>query len=144
MRGEARISIAAPAEKVWDLVADVSRMGDWSPETKRGVWLDGATGPVVGARFRGDNRVGPFKWSTSPTVTAARRGEEFAFDTGTTRWRFEFHSREGGCEVVESYETHAHVLLDIGARLTLRDRMLQQGMQKTLARLKEAAERRTG
>jgi Polyketide cyclase / dehydrase and lipid transport len=140
MRGEARITIDAPADKVWDLVADVTRMGDWSPETTRGVWLDGATGPTVGARFKGDNRIGPVRWSTTPTVTAARRGEEFAFDTGSTRWRYELHGREGGCEVVESYETHGNVLLDIGSRLTLRDRMLVRGMQKTLQRLKAAAE----
>jgi uncharacterized protein YndB with AHSA1/START domain len=143
MRGEARIHIEAPAEQVWDLVADVTRMGDWSPETSRAVWLDGATGPTVGARFRGDNRMGPVKWSTTPTVTAARRGEEFAFDTGSTRWRYAFHGREGGCEVVESYETHANALLDLGARLTLRDRMLVRGMQKTLERLKAAAEARS-
>jgi uncharacterized protein YndB with AHSA1/START domain len=140
MRGEARIRIAAPAERVWDLVADVTRMGEWSPETKRAVWVDGATGPVVGARFRGDNRVGFAKWSTTPTVIAARRGEEFAFDTGTTTWRYELHGREDGCEVIESYETHWNPLLELGSRLTLRDRALVRGMQKTLEQLKAAAE----
>jgi uncharacterized protein YndB with AHSA1/START domain len=140
MRGEARVRIDAPAEKVWDLVADVTRMGEWSPETKRAVWLDGAMGPVVGARFRGDNRVGLMRWSTAPTVIAARRGEEFAFDTGSTVWRYEFHGREGGCEVVESYETHMNPLMELGSRLTLRDRMLVRGMQQTLQRLKKAAE----
>ena len=141
MRGEARIHIAAPAEKVWDLVADVTRMGDWSPETKKAVWVDGATGPAVGARFRGDNRIGFVKWSTTPTVTAARRGEEFAFDTGSTVWRYEFHGREGGCEVVESYEApRMNPVFELGSRLTLRDRMLVRGMQKTLAQLKAAAE----
>ncbi|HEX2039227.1 MAG TPA: SRPBCC family protein [Acidimicrobiales bacterium] len=140
MRGEARIRVEAPAEKVWDLVADVTRMGEWSPETYRAVWLDGATGPTVGARFRGDNRMGLVKWSTTPTITAATRGEEFAFDTGSTHWRYEFHGREGGCEVTESYETHMNVLLELASRLTLRDRALQRGMQKTLEHLKAAAE----
>lgn len=143
MRGEARIRISEPADTVWDLVADVTHMGRWSPETYRAAWIDGATGPVVGARFRGDNRVGPVKWSTTPTVTAARRGEEFAFDTGSTRWRYEFHGREDGCEVIESFETHMNPVLDVSTRLTLRDRMLVRGMQQTLKRLKAAAESST-
>ena len=143
MRGEARIRIAAPAEAVWDMVADVTRMGEWSPETHRATWIDGATGPAVGARFRGDNHVGPIKWSTTPTVTAARRGEEFAFDTGSTRWRYEFHGVDGGCEVIESFETHWNPVFDGFTRLTLRDRTLVRGMHKTLARLKAAAESST-
>ena len=47
----AEIDIAAPPEAVWDLISDVTRMGDWSPECYRCTWLDGGTGPRAGARF---------------------------------------------------------------------------------------------
>ncbi|HAS09465.1 MAG TPA: SRPBCC family protein, partial [Acidimicrobiaceae bacterium] len=45
--------IAAPPQRVWELISDITRMGEWSPETTGGKWLKGATGPAVGARFRG-------------------------------------------------------------------------------------------
>lgn len=74
-------------------MSDVTRVGEWSPENVGGMWLDGATAPVVGARFKGTNRRGRTKWSTTCEVIAAAPGREFAFVTGTsikpqTRWRY--------------------------------------------------------
>ena len=69
------IDIAAPCDKVWGMVSDVTRMGQWSPETVSGEWLDGAGGPAVGARFRGRNkRRGP--WTTTSRVTSATPGTD--------------------------------------------------------------------
>ena len=56
--------INAPAEAVYDLVTDVTRMGEWSPENEGGEWLDAARGPVVGARFRGRNKR-KLSWKTT-------------------------------------------------------------------------------
>ena len=39
--------------KVWALVSDITKMGEYSPEVVEAEWLDGATGPAVGARYRG-------------------------------------------------------------------------------------------
>jgi uncharacterized protein YndB with AHSA1/START domain len=58
--------IAIPAEKVWAMVSDVSRMGEWSPENEGGSWLAGATGAQPGAEFRALNRLGKGKWKTWP------------------------------------------------------------------------------
>jgi hypothetical protein len=44
---------SATREEAWALIADITRMGDWSPETTSAVWRGGATGPALGARFRG-------------------------------------------------------------------------------------------
>ena len=41
--------IGAPAEQVWAMVSDVTRMGEWSPESEGAAWLGGATGPQPGA-----------------------------------------------------------------------------------------------
>ena len=65
--------IAAPAEKVWAMVADVTRMPEWSPENTGCTWRGGATGPTTGAKFRGSNRVGKRSWKTDAVVTASRR-----------------------------------------------------------------------
>lgn len=66
MQGSATVHMAAPADKVWDLVADVRNIGSYSPEVFEAEWLDGATGPALGARFRGHvkrNEIGPVYWT---------------------------------------------------------------------------------
>jgi hypothetical protein len=88
--------MAASADRIWDLVSDVTRIGEFSPETFEAQWLDGADGPRAGARFRGHvrrNGRGPVYWTTC-TVTAAEPGREFAFSVaglgGATAntWRY--------------------------------------------------------
>jgi uncharacterized protein YndB with AHSA1/START domain len=81
MQGSVTVYFAAPPALVWDLVSDVTRIGEFSPETFEARWLDGAAGPRVGARFRGHvrrNGRGPVYWTTC-TVTASEPGREFAF-----------------------------------------------------------------
>lgn len=141
MRGEARIHIAAPAEQVYEMVSDISRMGRWSPETVKASWVGGATGPAVGARFRGINRAGVFVWWTTPKVTAVEPGRVFEFKTSDTTWRYEFLPVEGGTEVVESFVAeHVPWFFDALYKRTNREGALVKGMQKTLARIKAAAE----
>lgn len=48
---EVTVHIDAHPDVVYDLIADVTRMPEFSPEVIRCEWLDGATGPAVGARF---------------------------------------------------------------------------------------------
>ena len=67
-------AVRAEPSVVYDLVSDVTRMGSWSPETTSCRWLASATGPTVGARFRGTNRHGPLlRWTTTCTVSPAFR-----------------------------------------------------------------------
>ena len=95
MKGGARVYIDAPPERVYQLVSDVTRMGEWSPECRRCRWLDGAEGPAVGARFRGYNRRGWLRWSMLCRVTSAEPGRVFAFETvapikgAQSRWRYD-------------------------------------------------------
>jgi hemerythrin-like domain-containing protein len=109
--GSVSTTIAAPPEAIYDVVADVTRTGEWSDETRRVEWTSDARG--VGARFKGWNRAGTFRWTRHCKVLVADRGRTFAFRTipGTspskrdsTVWRFEL-TREGeGTRVVQSYE----------------------------------------
>ena len=80
-RGEEQIEIAAAPELVYGLVADLTRMGEWSPECYRVEWVGDATAPAVGAEFKGYNHVGPYRWSVGGKVVAAEHGREFAFTT---------------------------------------------------------------
>ena len=102
--------VAAPAEKVWELVADLPRMGEWSPENQGGKWIKGASGPALGSVFKGSNKNGVRRWSTNATVVACEPGKvfEFAVTAGplvVATWRYEFEDTESGCRVTESWRT---------------------------------------
>ena len=47
--------IAASPEVLFDIVSDLPRMDELSPEHSGGTWLDGVSGPGFGAEFRGPN-----------------------------------------------------------------------------------------
>src|SRR5207248_525213 len=104
------VHVSAPPDRVYELVADVTRMGEWSPECYRCEWRGGATGPVVGARFKARNKRRLVRWSNSPTVVVADKGREFAFSRttfggGEYLWRYRLTpSPDGGTEVTESYK----------------------------------------
>ena len=146
---DATIHIDAEPAEVYGLVADVTRMGEWSPETVSAEWLDGATAAAVGARFKGKNKR-KMSWSTTCTVIAADPGREFAFDVGKgeTRWRYRFEPSGGGTDVTESFEvvkapgTLGKLLTKLGTGLPWDDREadLVKGMEQTLANVKAAAE----
>src|SRR5215204_714502 len=100
IEGQASIQIQAPPEKVYAMLSDVTRMGEWSPECMRAEWLGGATGPAPGARFRGHNKLNwLIRWSTTPTVKVADPGNE------ETRWTYRFAPKGGGTELTESFES---------------------------------------
>jgi hypothetical protein len=139
----------ATPEHVYDLVADLPRMGQWSPECRGVEWEAGVSVPAEGARFVGHNRGGPrnlMRWSRHGRVLVADRGQQFAFVTEeggheSTVWRYRFEPVDGGTRVTESYEVKwipawARVL-DVP---TNRHRELLEGMRHTLDRLKIAAE----
>jgi uncharacterized protein YndB with AHSA1/START domain len=147
-----QVVINATPEHVYNLVADLPRMGQWSPECKCVEWADGSTIPAEGARFVGHNRGGPFnlfRWSRRGRVLAADPGREFAFITEeggreSTVWRYRFEPVEGGTRVAESYEVRWIPLwariVDVPAN---RYRELQDAMRHTLEQLKSAAEAAT-
>lgn len=149
--GESSIYVNAGPEKVYELVSDVTRMGEWSPETVHCEWIGGAGGPTVGARFKGVNKRGVARWSTKPTVVVADRGCEFGFvvphlGRDMTNWTFRFASTGTGTNVVESFTMLADVpwYYELSNRLVMgvRDRKadLEQGMRRTLERIKAVAE----
>src|SRR5262249_61988118 len=72
--------VDARPEQVWDLVADVTRTGEWSPECIRAAWLGAPGRPQPGARFTGHNRFGNgFEYEVTCVVTEADRPRAFAW-----------------------------------------------------------------
>ncbi len=100
------LRIEAPPERVYDIVTDIAQMGRLSPECTGGKWLGGATGPAVGARFKGSNKRGLARWSTTNEVVAAEPGRRFSFETqqSAARWTYELEPDGTGTVVTESRE----------------------------------------
>jgi uncharacterized protein YndB with AHSA1/START domain len=56
-RVDVTLTVDVPRAQLWELITDVSRFGQWSPECTYAAWLDpDSPGPRVGARFEGRNR----------------------------------------------------------------------------------------
>jgi uncharacterized protein YndB with AHSA1/START domain len=145
--GSATIVIDRPPAEVWAAIADVTRMGDWSPECIAGRWAGGADGPAVGARFEGDNvakvagRVLK-RWTTTSEVTACETGAVFEFVAeGYTTWRYEFVAEGNGTRVTETFSYEPKGFQGFMYDTVLRRRSaMTKGMQATLARAKAAIE----
>jgi len=152
-RDEVSAYVEATPEAVYALVADVTRTPEFSPEIIRCTWIDGATGPAVGARFAARNKV-PNRppWTNKPVVTIVEPGRVFAFSRtepfgGTVVWTYRFDPEGAGTRVTESYEVTKPVSpvgwFIIGGLFARKDRKtdLRTGMQQTLERIRAVAER---
>ena len=143
--------VAAPPGVVYDLISDVTRMRSWSPETRRCAWLGGATGPAVGARFKGTNTIGWRRWSTTCTVTAADPGSAFAFRVQygpmvVAEWRYDIApDGAAGSLVTESWRDRRpawfRAVYPVLVGVKDRAEHNRATMTETLRRLKAAAER---
>ena len=103
--------VLASPEKVWSLVTDLPRMGEWSPENQGGKWAKGATGPAVGATFKGKNGNGKKNWSTSVKVNAVDAPRKFSFGLmvfgkNWCDWVYEIEPTDTGCRVTHSWIDH--------------------------------------
>jgi uncharacterized protein YndB with AHSA1/START domain len=91
---EVETVVAAPPERVWDVVSDIHLMAELSDELQRVEWEDGASGPSVGARFTGYNKHEAFgEWQTTSTIVECERAAAFAWAVGDADhpgavWRF--------------------------------------------------------
>lgn len=140
--------IAAPADTLYAMVSDITRTGDWSPENIGGRWLGSATGPAVGARFRGSNRRGFRRWSTTCSIVTADPGRRFAFDVAfagikVASWSYEFASDGNGTLVTETWTDRRPRWFATAARPIMGIPDLrahnEKNMRATLAKLREVA-----
>jgi uncharacterized protein YndB with AHSA1/START domain len=145
--GSASVTIDRPLDQVWSALTDITRMGEWSPECIACRWVGGATGPVVGASFEGDNVATAGKrvvkrWTTTSTVSACEPRAVFEFVAeGYTTWRYEFQADGTGTHVTERFSYAPKGFQGFLYETVLRRRsMMTKGMQATLDRAKSAIE----
>ena len=149
MDGSVTVSMAAPADKIWDLIADVRNTGRFSPEVMEAEWLDGATAPALGNRFRGHvkrNELGPTYWTTCK-VTACEPDREFGFavmmgDRAVNNWHYRLTPADGGTDVTESFRLADTLAMKLFSAFggQLRQRRNIRDMRKTLERIKAVVE----
>jgi hypothetical protein len=149
MHDAVTVHMSASPDRIWDAVSDVTRIGKYSPETFEAEWLDGATGPAVGAKFRGHvkrNGKGPVYWTTC-TVMVSDPGREFAFGVGSAEkplnvWRYKMEPAGDGTDVTESFDLAPTPLLRFYWAVLgwARGRTNRNGMQTTLERIKAEVE----
>ena len=155
---EVATRVAASAERVWDLITDVGRIHEFSPEVVAARWLDD-TGPVVGARFAGTNRLGEFEWQRICTVVEAEPPRKFSYVVGdrfdgspSARWTFELERDGGGTDIVQRFvhlpegRSGTRLLADQAPEraaeiIETRRQILESGMTETLAKLKRLLEK---
>lgn len=97
---EVETVVDAPVPVVWSLVEDIGLPARFSAEFQGAEWLDGATGPAVGARFLGRN-AHPVagSWQTVCTIEDYEPRRRFGYAVGglserehespAATWRFE-------------------------------------------------------
>jgi hypothetical protein len=143
------VQIEAPAQRVWDLVSDLPKMGELSPENRGGRWISPATGPAVGAAFKGANRAGRRRWSTKVVVTRCESGKEFFFTVTSgglkvAEWGYTIEPDGLSCSVTESWQDQRGgfmtVLGCVATGVGDRTGYTQTSIDQTLAALKKAAE----
>ena len=142
----ATVDIAASPERVWELVGDVARMPEWSPELRR-LRVVGR-GPVrVGSTLLGLNRRGVVAWPTSSTVTRFDPGRAVAWRTresGAT-WTYELEAADVGTRLtgrrdLREFSRLTSLLGPVIGGAAGHDEELAAGIRTTLERIKRSVE----
>lgn len=145
---EDSIEIDASPEKVWSVVSDLRRMGEWSPQCKKMIIFGGEV--KVGTTTLNVNRRGPLVWPTRSKVVTFEPNRELAFRVldNRTVWTFRIDPTETGVRLTESRTVPAGGTSKISS--TLVDKVLggekpfeaelQEGIRETLGKIKRAAQ----
>jgi hypothetical protein len=145
-QGSEKIVVNVSPEQAYDVVSDVTRTGEWSPECVRVEWIE------PGTRFVGHNKDGDREWLMECVVDEAARPTAFSWHTerpgkpgeARTQWGYRFAPAAGGTEITEWYArvAQAPLLARIVERFVMggREKHNAENMRKSLERLKEVIE----
>jgi uncharacterized protein YndB with AHSA1/START domain len=141
--------IAASPSAVYEALTDITRMGEWSPETRSAAWNEGYDTAAVGAEYTGHNRHGDKEWNIVAEIVELVPNERFFFDCKVgdfvfSKWGYAIESTEAGCHVTEyNQDLRPDSVLERSASVSgVADRLTHNraGMEQTLERLAAALE----
>lgn len=104
---EVDVLVDAGPEAVWALVTDIELPARFSSEFNGAAWLDGVTGPALGARFVGRNEHNAIgTWETTATVVELEPPRVFGWCIGdpeapSAAWRFTLTPEGGGTRLAQ-------------------------------------------
>ena len=142
------VTIDADPDTVYALLTDLPTLAELGDEIATMEWRKGNSAQP-GAMFRGQNRNGGKKWTTTCTVTDADPGRVFAFDVRSlvvpvSHWRYDIEPVDGGCRVTErTWDRRPGWFSKVAPLATgVKDRAAanSEHIEATLRRLKEKAE----
>ena len=148
-QGRSQVETDAAIDAVWAVVRDVTRTGEWSHECVSVTWLGDATEARHGARFRGRNRAGLFRWGRVCEVVSAEPYELVWRTVSTmlypdsTEWAIRLRPDEHGTVIEQTFEVvKAPKVLDVVyAFLVPTHRERSAALTEDLRRLGEVAAR---
>jgi uncharacterized protein YndB with AHSA1/START domain len=148
----AETTIDAPPEIVWEVLGDVRRMPELSPELVRMIPLKRG-GLRAGQWYLGVNKRKAVLWPTRSVVSAVDPGRIVAWDTTSSgaRWIWELTPEGTGTKVVHRRPvprrltpiSNAFATVFLGGTTGHADE-LEEGMAESVVRLKRAVEGRGG
>lgn len=146
---EAVVDIAAPAARVWDLVSDICRMNEWSPQVQSTRLRSGFEQVAVGSQFTNRNTLGELAWTTHAEIVALTPEQELTFrvEENWVVWSFSLAPAAGGTRLTQR-RTAPDGVSDLSHELTVGfmgghdafTETMRSGMSATLAAIKAAAE----
>jgi hypothetical protein len=107
--GAVAVTVPAQIDNVWNVVRDVTRVGEWSHECVGATWLGGSTSAVPGARFRGRNRAGLFRWGRVCEIVSAEPHKlvwvtvPSALYPDSSEWQIELDEVDGGTQISQRF-----------------------------------------
>jgi len=141
------IDIECPPEVAFTAVTDLPNMDRLSPENTGGEWIGGASGPKVGAKFKGTNARDRDSWFTIAKVVTYDPPNRFAFKVtykvfNIARWEFSVEPAPGGCRVTETWTDRRNALVrkQNDADGFVRAEFTKESIRTTLERLKKLCE----
>lgn len=150
--GAAAVKVACSPQHAWDLISDITRIPEWSPECFRTNWRGTDHTPRPGATFRGWNRRGAALWTSVCRIDAVDQGRSLAFTMITggeyTRWTWTVEPGETAsfCSITQSWEMlrdlppHAVAFEKLLMNVHDRAASLQGNIEEGLERVKAVLE----
>ncbi|TXL62178.1 SRPBCC family protein [Aeromicrobium terrae] len=146
---EQSIDVAAPPAAVWELVRDVTRMSEWSPQVVSTRLRSGFDEVAQGAEFTNKNQQGEMEWVTHGEVVRFEPERELAFriQENWVVWSFRLDPTDAGTRLTQRRDTPDGIS-DLSLELTdgflggqeAFTQSLRDGMRQTLERIRDAAE----
>ena len=109
MENSVAVTVDADIDEVWDVVRDVTRVGEWSHECVGAAWLGDSTSATPGARFRGRNRAGMFHWGRVCEIVSAVpyeltwRTVPSTLYPDSSEWRVTLNEGDGGTTISQHF-----------------------------------------